>query len=386
MNYVNLTPVRLGMTGTFAGRTYRVAGRVVMGMEEGGETYYWNEFHLVGSDGKEASLVYEVTENGGEWRLFTLFDPRNPMSVSEAASKRVGDSVNLDGRPLRVTLVDESRVYQIEGEAPEGVEVGDVARYFNAEDRNAMIVVSWTGKEIEYYRGLDLPRGAVAKAFGLESELSGVAGRPPALPAGSAERRWVGMIIGGFLTVMVLFSAYSCRPNRMPPTVTKPKTPPAPLPMDAAGKLEGATWRVRGHAVVEIAQVGLRYDRHEYHLVDDSGGRALLIFGSKPGAKDWILFTPFEPEKPLTPTEAAAKRTGDKLELHGTTASVTDLSRSKILQVQSQGLPDLETGIELYGFNAQAGSTLFLVRWNQAGITFYCGRTLLGKDVGSAMK
>ena len=39
------------MTGTLSGTRYRVVGRVVLGMEEGGETYYWNEFNLV-DDGR----------------------------------------------------------------------------------------------------------------------------------------------------------------------------------------------------------------------------------------------------------------------------------------------------------------------------------------------
>ncbi|MEI9864534.1 MAG: hypothetical protein WDN00_08275 [Limisphaerales bacterium] len=34
---------------------------------------------------------------------------------------------------------------RIEGRAPDGVEVGDVANYFNAEAGDMMQVVSWTG-------------------------------------------------------------------------------------------------------------------------------------------------------------------------------------------------------------------------------------------------
>ena len=52
------------MTGAFVGKNYRIAGRIVLSMEESGETYYWNEFHLIGDDGKCATLVFEQTENG----------------------------------------------------------------------------------------------------------------------------------------------------------------------------------------------------------------------------------------------------------------------------------------------------------------------------------
>src|SRR6185436_665896 len=173
MSFTNPTPLRLGMTGAFDGRKYRVAGRVVMGMEEGGETYYWNEFNLISEDGESATLVFEENERGGEWRLFTLFEPEFAMTAEDAATRRVGDQLNLDGHDLRVTLVDETRVHHIEGEAPEGVEVGDVAHYFNAEGSNQMIVVSWTGDEVEYYRGVTVSADRIKSVFHLrEGQLS----------------------------------------------------------------------------------------------------------------------------------------------------------------------------------------------------------------------
>src|ERR1051325_1877763 len=127
MNYPNPTSLRLGMMGVLEGQSYRVVGRVVVGMEEEGEIYYWQEFNLVDRAGQSATLVYE----DGEWKLFTFFEPKTPMTALEAARKRVGEMVNLDGTPIATTLVDESRVYRTEGAPPEGVEVGDVANYSN---------------------------------------------------------------------------------------------------------------------------------------------------------------------------------------------------------------------------------------------------------------
>ena len=140
-------------------------GRVVLGEEEDGETYYWNEFNLESDDGEEATLVYEETESGGEWRLFQMFEPEYPMTAEDAATKRAGDPLNLEGTQVFIRLVAESRVYHIEGKAPEGVEVGDVAHYFNALSGNTMIVVSWTGEEVECYKGLDLSPTTVSSAF-----------------------------------------------------------------------------------------------------------------------------------------------------------------------------------------------------------------------------
>ncbi|MBM3833493.1 MAG: hypothetical protein FJ403_09520 [Verrucomicrobia bacterium] len=45
-------------------------------------------------------------------------EPAHPLTAREAASKRIGDLVILRRSPGRVTLVDESPVYEIEGKRP----------------------------------------------------------------------------------------------------------------------------------------------------------------------------------------------------------------------------------------------------------------------------
>jgi len=389
MSFANPTPLHIGMSGTLGGRRYRVAGRVVMGMEDEGETYYWNEFNLVGDDGSSVTLVYEEGEAGGEWKLFTLFEPENPMNVPDASSKRVGDMVNLDGTERRVTLVDESRVYHIEGEAPEGVEAGDVACYFNVETGDKMLVASWTSDEIEFYWGADLPRGAVATAFGLRAEQLGGTGQAvgssllsPAAFGASAD----GVSRGVFKVVLALalaaigFYLISSRlPGRSRAVVAKTAAPAAPLVIGSEGRLSGKTWRVRGHRLVEIAQVGRLDDRHEYELADDDGGRALLVCGLKPGDTDWVLFTPLEPTEPLTPVQAAALRVGSEVNLDGRVARVIRLFQSVVRQAEGPDLPDLKANPVFFGFDAQSGSTPLLVRWTEAGIVVYRGEALPAK-------
>ena len=64
MSYHNPTGIKVGMTGTFAGITYRVLGRVVMGVTNNGIIYHWNEFNLQADSGESTTLVYEVTADG----------------------------------------------------------------------------------------------------------------------------------------------------------------------------------------------------------------------------------------------------------------------------------------------------------------------------------
>src|SRR5260370_14123426 len=120
MTFKNPTPVQIGMAGTFYGKQYRVLGRVFLGESEEGGTYYWHEFNLETESRESATLVYEVMERGPEWRWITMFEPARGLSAEDAATKRVGDTLDLDGTNVRVTLVRRSRIYHVEGTAPEG--------------------------------------------------------------------------------------------------------------------------------------------------------------------------------------------------------------------------------------------------------------------------
>jgi hypothetical protein len=379
MNFPNPTPLRVGMVGTFSGKRYRVAGRVVMGMEENGQTYYWNEFNLENLEGESSTLAYEETESGGQWRMFILFEPQYPMTAEDAAAKGVGDTLDFGEGPYRVTLVDESRVYQIEGVPPEGVELGDVARYFNAETGAKMIVVSWTGDEVEYYTGADLSPETVMSAFNL---------RPPP-PEGAASFLSSGettataapavvKLVVVFLVVVILFASYSssCHLTIRRAGVTRSGAPDSPLRTGMAGNLDGRNFRIQEHALVEIAQVGRRYDRHEYGLADENGNPALLVLGWKPGAKDWLLFTPVQPPEPLTPAQAAAVRWGQTVNLDGIAATVDDLAQSTVRQVDGAGPLSNQVGQVSYSFSGRAGDVRLLVRWSDGRISFYRGKAL----------
>ena len=385
MSFANPTPLKLGMTGNLGGPDYRVVGRVVMGMEVDGETYYWNEFNLQSDAGESATLVFEQTESGGQWRLFTLFEPEYPITAEDAATKCVGDPINLDGTDTRVTLVDQSRVYYIEGQAPEGVELGDIANYFNTEAGDHMDVVSWTGAEVECYHGVNLPQSVVFTAFNLRppafSSLLQTADAsytaPPLAPRIAAVIVTALVVIGGFL--------YLTR-NPRPPAVIRTPAPPSPLKAGTAGKLKGTDFRIQSHAVVEVALVGHKFQQHEYPLASGSGDQALLIYGSTPGAKDWTLFTPLHPAEPLTPQQAGAVRLGQTVNVDGFVAQASDLFQSTIRLVENPTPGSPAIGDVLYCFAGKGDYVRLLVRWNAGRIEFFRGSPLPEKDVTAAFK
>jgi hypothetical protein len=285
-------------------------------------------------------------------------------------------------------LVDESRVYHIEGEAPEGVELGDIAHYFNAETSNRMIVVSWTGDEVEYYRGVTISAGAVAASFNLRAQaLASDSGSPLAADGGDSTSGSTMKVVGVILLAAILFAAYvSFRPTVRRIGIVKTGAPAAPLVVGHAGSLDGKNYRITGHALVEISQVHQSYDRHEYNLLDDAQNDALLICGLKPGTSDWVLFIPANTSTPLTPQEAAAKRIGETVNIDGLTAPISDLFQSVVRQAESPGPTDLKVGNVQFGLGAKSDGTLLLGRWNAYGIGFFRGKIIPKQQVIAAFR
>jgi Domain of unknown function (DUF4178) len=383
MSYANPTPIRIGMTGNLAGTQYRVVGRVVLGEEEEGGTYYWNEFNLESDAGETATLVYEETERGGEWRLFHLFEPSCPMTAADAATKRVGDPLNLEGMQLFVRLVSQSRVYHIEGKAPEGVDLGDVAHYFNAVSGNNMIVVSWTGEEVEFYKGLDLSRLTVSSAFNIR-----LAEPSRLLTASGGNRRFSGLLVGVVVVLVLVILAgvgyHSFASGRRPPALVRKGAPASPLTVGQTGELGGIRFQVQSHLLVEVAMVGRRFDHHEYVLSGDDGAKALLIRGTRPGARDWWLFKPLQPAIPLTPQQAAAVQWGQAVNVDGVVARVSELFQTTIRQVDSPEASDLNAGDVFFGFTGGTPGEQLLVRWNPSYINFFEGKAVAEKKIVAA--
>jgi hypothetical protein len=384
MKLDNPTRVAIGMTGVFNGRTYRVKGRSVLGIVEGGVIYSWNEFNMVADSGEFATLVYEETQDGRHWGWFELFEPQTPITAEEAAQKRADDVVVIDSVAMHVTRVDHSRVYHVEGEPPEGEHAGSVADYFNAEAGGELFVVSWTGDEVEFYRGRNLSKGTVASAFGLSgAELVkfNLAGGGRFLSPASMKAGFIAVMA----VVLVVLIGQSFRSSVRPPATTHFAAPATSLAVGSTGHLAALDYRVVSHVIAQIAEVGFSFDRHEFRLQDESGNPALLIYCSKPTAKDWTLFTPLQPDNPLTPPQAGNLRPGQIANMGQESAPVTELFRERIVRVESQeNWPGVQDGAEFYGFTARTNADLFLVRWNTTTIELTQGRQLRPEEMKAA--
>ena len=400
MSFENPTPLRVGMKGALHGWTVRVVGRVVVGMEVDGETYYWNEFNLVDDRGVNGTLVFEDTEEGPEWKLFTVFEPRHTLTAREAATKTAGDTVNFDGTPIEITLVDQSRVYHIEGAAPEGVEAGDVANYFNADTGDRMLVASWTGDEIEFYEGRDVRADEVAQAFGFPqgsaSPSSSFRSEPTASFRASEPRTQSRLIkvVGVVLVGATAFGVYSCIKGSLTPWKTgapaplaKRAAPPLQLALGAHGTLSAENYTVTSRALMEIGQQGSRFERREYSLRPNAGGEALLIQGLSGAPKEWHLFTPITGPQLLStvPSYAAARlKKGSPVPMNEGIGHIAELFFTKRLNVDDNAARDSWPATQ-YGFLARDGTEWIIARWTETAIQFHRGRTLTEADVLAAL-
>ncbi|MBI5688781.1 MAG: hypothetical protein HZC55_01695 [Verrucomicrobia bacterium] len=391
MSFDNPTALRIGARGALHGWSVTVVGRVVLGVELDGERYYWNEFNLVDAQGNSGTLVYEETEDGPEWKLFQAITPGRSLTAAEAARKRVGDTVDFGSGPLEITLVDRSRVYHIEGTPPEGVEIGDLADFLNADGGEHMYVASWTGAEIEFYEGRDLTEDAVSAAFGLSASgpTSGAvssfrdAAQSFSRSSGSDSGSLVTKFVHGAVAVIALlagnsFCSWRKGAGSSSPTVVQ-KLQPAPalrLPIGARGELGRDTYTVAAQALVEIGRTRGRFERREYQLSSREGRPAFLVQGLSGGTRQWHLFEAVDSPATFTPFVAAAQRQGTMVQFGQAGATITELFLSQVRTVEGgaagAGLP---AGRQ-YGFVAASGADWWVARWSESGLTLQRGRAV----------
>jgi hypothetical protein len=313
-----------------------------------------------------------------------MFKPSEAMTATEAEVKQKGDRVNLDGTAMPVTLVDSSRVYFVEGKVPEGVAVGQRAHYFNAEAGEKMMVVSWTGEEVEFYSGRTISVAEVSRGFNL-SRLAAVVFALTSGRSLATTQVLPFFFILALVGVVGLCVFAGVRTGKRPPAVVVLPTARSVLKVGQAGELEGRRYRITGDNLVTVAETGLRHARHEYELTDDGDGHAaLLIAPAGTNTGNWTFCTLLEPPPPLEPWQAAAVKVGQTVLPDQQPVRVSKLFLSTI--TEATGIPPLtyRRGEVLYGFSGAAQSNIFIVRWNAANITWLKGRVVADGGVRMA--
>jgi hypothetical protein len=229
--------------------------------------------------------------------------------------------------------------------------------------------VSWTGDEVEVFRGIDVPAQDVTRAFGIQAVPVA-----PVLRAGETETTSFGgmtkfIVIG--IVAVIGFSMYqSWRKPRMPAGIRKSATLVAPLTTGRTGSVGGKLCTLTGQATVEVCRVGAKYDWMEYALDDGS----LLVGGMNVGANEWFVFESALPDGELTPQLAATLGAGKTIALGGKTFRVEDLFQYRTATASG------------FGLLARVGNDRAIVRWTENGVTAYVGRPIPETEVLAAFK
>lgn len=370
---INPTTLTVGKTGLLDHHRATVVGRAVLQSAEG---YRWHEYYVELDTGRMIILVYEA----GAWKRFDEFTPDPPMTAKEAEGYGIGASLELHGkRAAVVKYLSTSRVVYSEGKTWDGVRAGSAAQYFNAESDGEMIVVSWTGDEIEFFVGRKISRYLVAQAFKLPEPSFWrklVSGGSGSFEMGGENSPAMYFIFGAILllgAVMVIVTSADDSPMIVDPPPVAPAPTVELVPGDQ-GTLAGEHFVVRARKLVEVDEPNARFKRFEYALIDDHGDEALLVQDLTGNPHEWVLFRPEAAPGWLMPTAAATFRQGMTLRLVGTEAKVQRLFLSRSLDIAGPAISPPPT--TTYGFLARSGDAWILARWTEQTLDLERGQSV----------
>jgi hypothetical protein len=160
----------------------------------------------------------------------------------------------------------------------------------------------------------------------------------------------------------------------------------APLAPDGSGTIAGKTFQISAHRLVEVAQVGRVYERHEYELQDADKQPAQLVCGLNAGDPDWWLFTPLNPAEPMTPQRAAQFQVGQIVTVDGYAAPVSEIFQTRLRAPTGSVTTNAAAVAVRFGFTARTEQFVLLVLWDNVGIQFQRGVRVDAKAVKASFQ
>lgn len=158
-----MSPLRLGMKGTYRGKEWELCGRQVCRQVDEGEVYTWEEYLLAAPDGDVLYLEYDE----GKWKISEPFVPDRAYSPGELQVYREGSRLTLDGHQRLVSDAGQYEIVFAEGDFPWMIVPGRKTHFLDASFGSQFHCVEWTDEEMEYYRGQYLDERQIFTVFGL---------------------------------------------------------------------------------------------------------------------------------------------------------------------------------------------------------------------------
>jgi hypothetical protein len=165
-----LQPIKPGMEATFGDTRYQVIGWLRYEGWDDEDTWTWDEWLLISSEGAYLWLSYD-REAG-----FVIQHKIRPTKAFEPTRARF-TGIPVPGGTARVIESAPARVTAIEGELTWRAQVGERLRYMDARLGDRRYSLEYGTDEIELYEGREISPIAVWRAFGRDDLVAQVKAR-----------------------------------------------------------------------------------------------------------------------------------------------------------------------------------------------------------------
>jgi hypothetical protein len=120
------------------------------------------------ADGPDGAVLINGLSGGAkEWHLLKKSHAPLPvLTPFDAAMKRKGTSVNIDGQILRIIELFHSKTVALVGPGTVGLQPDALEYGFIARDGAEWLIARWNENQIQYLRGLAIPETDVLAALG----------------------------------------------------------------------------------------------------------------------------------------------------------------------------------------------------------------------------
>ena len=159
-----------GAQGSLARHSYIVDGRAIVEIARVAGRHDRREYHLRDESSQPALLVNALSGGSKEWHLFVPTPVPPGLTPHEAAAKRKGTPVGIEGRTLRITDLFQSKALSADGPAANNALPGAVRYGFIAADGGEWLIARWNETQIEYLRGSAVAESEVIAALGTPPE------------------------------------------------------------------------------------------------------------------------------------------------------------------------------------------------------------------------
>ena len=155
-----------GARGTLAQHAYTIESQAIVEVARVSGKHDRREYQLRDETNQRALLVNGLSGGSKEWHLFRLVTPPRDLTPYDAATKRRGAPVNVDGHTLQVADLFQSKALSVEGPDSDAIP-GTVQYGFVAREASDWLIVRWTENQIQFYRGPAVPESDVIAALGV---------------------------------------------------------------------------------------------------------------------------------------------------------------------------------------------------------------------------